>query len=195
MENRRLSQRGSWRPDEQEPQFIIHYKDFSLCTEWDRKALGGRRRKGLCKEATFFDLAYNIYWMLWQKSTIARQRWKQGEHWGSYSRIQVAGDDDINTAQWQWKWEVVEFWICFKGKTNRIYLLFEWGKRAGCVSKRKGRTWKIFDLIEKKDRIAIYYNGEYWGKSRLVREAGNQPFSSRNVKCEMCIRYPSGNVS
>lgn len=63
------------------------------------------------------------------------------------------------------------------------------------MSKRKGRTWKIFDLIEKKDRIAIYYNRKYWGKSRLATEAGNQCFSFRKIKCEMRIRYPSGNVS
>lgn len=71
------------------------------------------------------------------------------------------------------------------------------GGGAECVRVREksGRTLKIFGLIKEKERVSIYYDEEYWQKSRVVWEAGNQHFSFSKVKFEVHIRYPSGNIS
>lgn len=50
------------------------------------------------------------------------------------------------------------------------------GEGAACVRVREksGRTFKIFGLIEEEDRVAhlLQYEEGYWGKSRVVWEAG-----------------------
>lgn len=83
--------------------------------------------------------------MLWQKLTIARQRWKQGDHLGGYSKTLVA-DDVLNSAVnsgYGEKWLDSEYALKVEpiGFADSLD-----GRGAECMSKRKVRkdfedTW------------------------------------------------------